>query len=197
MKELSTRLKYYRKRKLLTQNQVANSLGYKSFTTIQKWEDGSSEPPLSILYQLCALYEVSFDVLVNGAAPILNIPLLGDIRAGDPIFAQEINLIDDLSVINSNEKFYLKVVGDSMKDARIHEGDQILVKSTPVIENGRIGVILIGDEATVKRVFRKQGRLVLHPENKDYQDMVFSEQDILEKGIQILGEVIENKIRIL
>ena len=83
-----------------------------------------------------------------------------------------------------------------MKDARIYEGDQILVKSTPVIENGKIAVVLIGDEATVKRVYKKKGKLILHPENKDYQDMVFSEQDILEKGVKILGEVIENKIRI-
>ncbi|NLW29172.1 MAG: helix-turn-helix domain-containing protein [Erysipelothrix sp.] len=196
MKELATRLKHYRKRKLLTQNQVASYLGYKSFTTIQKWEDGSSEPSLSILYRLCDLYEVSFDVLVNGAAPILNIPLLGDIRAGDPIFAQEVNTMDDLSVLYSNEYFYLNVIGDSMKDARIYEGDQILVKSTPVIENGKIAVVLIGDEATVKRVYKKKGKLILHPENKDYQDMVFSEQDILEKGVKILGEVIENKIRI-
>jgi len=175
---------------------VASSLGYKSFTTIQKWEDGSSEPPLSILYQLCDIYEVSFNVLVNGEAPILNIPLLGDIRAGEPIFAQEINHFDDLSIVNSNEYFYLKVVGDSMKDARIHEGDQILVKSTPVIENGKIGVVLIGDEATVKRVYKKRGKLILHPENTEYADMVFNEQEITEKGIQILGEVIENKIRI-
>ncbi len=196
MKELAARLKHYRKRKLLTQNQVASSLGYKSFTTIQKWEDGSSEPPLSILYQLCDIYEVSFNVLVNGEAPILNIPLLGDIRAGEPIFAQEINHFDDLSIVNSNEYFYLKVVGDSMKDARIHEGDQILVKSTPVIENGKIGVVLIGDEATVKRVYKKRGKLILHPENTEYADMVFNEQEITEKGIQILGEVIENKIRI-
>ena len=196
MKELAARLKHYRKRKLLTQNQVASSLGYKSFTTIQKWEDGSSEPPLSILYQLCDIYEMSFNVLVNGEAPILNIPLLGDIRAGEPIFAQEINHFDDLSIVNSNEYFYLKVVGDSMKDARIHEGDQILVKSTPVIENGKIGVVLIGDEATVKRVYKKRGKLILHPENTEYADMVFNEQEITEKGIQILGEVIENKIRI-
>lgn len=196
MKELAARLKHYRKRKLLTQNQVASSLGYKSFTTIQKWEDGSSEPPLSILYQLCDIYEVSFNVLVNGEAPILNIPLLGDIRAGEPIFAQEINHFDDLSIVNSNEYFYLKVVGDSMKDARIHEGDQILVKSTPVIENGKIGVVLIGDEATVKRVYKKRGKLILHPENTEYADMVFNEQEITEKGIQILGVVIENKIRI-
>ena len=65
-----------------------------------------------------------------------------------------------------------------------------------VIENGKIGVVLIGDEATVKRVYKKRGKLILHPENTEYADMVFNEQEITEKGIQILGEVIENKIRI-
>ena len=60
----------YRKRKLLTQNQVASSLGYKSFTTIQKWEDGSSEPPLSILYQLCDIYEVNEALFAFGHMPL-------------------------------------------------------------------------------------------------------------------------------
>lgn len=199
MKNLSKRLKIYRKRANLSQNQVAEYLGYKSFTTIQKWEDGTSQPAIDILDRLCDLYQVPFEVLVNGAPPIVNIPILGVVRGGAPIYASQELLgshDENMALIDHSDYFYLKVTGDSMKDARICDGDEILVKSQNTIENGQIGVVLIGEEASVKRVYQDQNGLRLVPENSDYQETVYSIDEIENTPILILGRVIANRIQI-
>lgn len=199
MINLSKRLKLYRKRSGLSQNEVAQALGYKSFTTIQKWEDGTSQPSIEILDQLTELYQVPFEVLVNGAPPIVSIPVLGVVRGGTPIYAnQELlgSYQENINIINQSDYFYLKVVGDSMKDARIDEGDEILVRSQNQIENGQIGVVLLGEEASVKRIYQDETGITLKPENEAYQSQHYSIQEITEMPIRILGKVIANRIKI-
>lgn len=195
MKNLAQRLKLYRKKAGLTQNVVADHLGYKSFTTIQKWEDGSSHPSLEILDELCSLYNVPFEVLVNGNPPLIQIPILGTVRGGAPIYASQ----EELGSYTENfgtDYFYLKVVGDSMKDARICDGDEILVHSQNHLDNGQIGVVLIGEEATVKRVYVGSHGITLKPENPNYQDLEYSAQEVSELPVLILGKVIANRIDI-
>lgn len=199
MKNLAQRLKLYRKKAGLTQNEVAQHLNYKSFTTIQKWEDGSSIPSVEILDRLSVLYQVAFEVLVNGAPPLVHIPILGTVRGGEPIYAtQELlgTVQDKLNIIDQAEYFYLKVVGDSMRDARICDGDELLIKSQNQIENGQIGVVLVGEEATVKRVYTSKKGIRLKPENPDYQEMFYTQQEIESTPILILGKVMANRIEI-
>ncbi|MDN5324135.1 MAG: repressor LexA [Clostridia bacterium] len=125
---------------------------------------------------------------------IVKIPVLGVIRAGEPILAEE-NIIGYESIsadeIKSGEYFYLKVKGDSMINARIYDGDLVLVRKQEDVENGQIAVILIEDEATLKRVYRNNGTLILHPENPKYQPM------LIEKGnVKIIGKVVEVKFKL-
>lgn len=196
MQKLAKRLRYYRKKRGLGQEEVALQLGYKSFTTIQKWEAGTSTPSLEILNQLCEIYNVAFDVLVNGAPPLISIPILGTVRGGEPLYAYQENLGSHQELLNQSEYFYLKVVGNSMKEARICDGDEILVRSQNQLENGEIGVVLIGEEATVKRVFQNKQGITLQPENDDYQSRHYSRVEIEEYPIRILGKVIANRITI-
>lgn len=196
MKNIGQRLKFYRKKAQLSQNQVAEKLGYKSFTTIQKWEDSTSVPSIEILNQLCELYQVAFDVLVNGAPPLIEVPILGTVRGGAPLYASQENLGSYPEVLDHSEYFYLKVVGDSMKEARICEGDEILVKSQNQVENGDIGVVLIGEEATVKRIYVTKKGITLKPENSAYQETKYSQTEIEELPVLILGKVVANKIKI-
>ncbi len=113
------------------------------------------------------------------------IPLLGDITAGLPIFAVEnldgyIPLPPDFS--NQDEYFALKVSGNSMINAGINDKDVIIVKKQENADNGEIVVSLIEDSATVKRFYKKDNKIVLHPENDEMQDLVFD-------NIVILGVV--------
>jgi repressor LexA len=97
------------------------------------------------------------------------IPVVGRVAAGEPILAEEnIEGYADLKELLglAEDVFLLKVSGDSMIDEGIMDGDFVAVQSGERIENGRIGVVLLDDEATVKRIYLQQGRIALQPANK-------------------------------
>lgn len=111
-----------------------------------------------------------------------SIPLVGVIRAGEPIYAVEnlegyYPLPPDFNV--SGECFALRVKGDSMINAGIYDRDVIIVKKQNTAENGEIVVALTEDGATVKRLFIEKTRIVLHPENDAMTDLVYTDVEIL------------------
>lgn len=116
----------------------------------------------------------------------INIPLLGVVTAGQPIFAYE-NYEDYYSFpagsFRGEDMFMLRVQGTSMIDAGIFDGDKVIVKKQETAENGDIVVALLDDSATVKRFFKKPDCIVLHPENEALQDIVV-------KNVKILGKVV-------
>jgi repressor LexA len=195
--DFKSKIKTYRKNRGLSQQDLADHFGYKSFTTIQKWEDGSSTPPAKTVKLLAEFFGVSLEDLLNESEKIA-IPILGTVRGGSLRLAQDEWLGQELVPVEESlggEYFYLEVIGDSMMNARIFPGDLVYVKRQAVVNSGSIAVVLVGDEATLKRVYYKDNGIVLHPENPKYEDMVFSEEDIEQKNIQIIGEVIHSKIR--
>src|SRR5690242_16591832 len=100
------------------------------------------------------------------------LPIVGEVAAGEPMLAEE-NVEEYLelpSVIGGEDgDFILRVKGDSMKDAGILAGDYVVVRSEDTASNGEIVVALVGEEATVKRFFRENGKVRLQPENKAYK----------------------------
>lgn len=121
-------------------------------------------------------------------APVRDVPLVGRIAAGSPILAeQDIEEIYPLptELIGNDPVFMLRVSGDSMVNAGIFDGDYVIVRRQPEARDGEIVAALVeDDEATVKRLQRRDGRVILMAENPDYPPMVFAE------GVQILGKVV-------
>ncbi len=119
---------------------------------------------------------------------VRDIPLLGPIAAGTPILAAEqVESVMPLptELVGEGPVFLLEVKGDSMIDAGIHEGDLVAVHSQPDALDGEIVAVLInGDEATVKRLRRKNGKVILESENPEYEPMVFAD------GIELIGKVV-------
>src|SRR4030042_332976 len=120
----------------------------------------------------------------------LSIPIVGRVKAGDPILAIEniegyINL--DRTLVSSENVFLLRVKGDSMIDAHIQDGDFALVKPQPNADNGEIVVALIEDEATIKRIFKKRDLIRLEPANPEMEPIVIRKG---EKKVTIVGKVI-------
>lgn len=95
------------------------------------------------------------------------IPIIGVVTAGSPILAIE-NIEGYLSINQEDDSFALRVKGDSMIDAGIFDGDKVIVRPQEFANHGEIVVALIGDEATVKRLFLKSGEVWLKPENPNY-----------------------------
>lgn len=117
---------------------------------------------------------------------VVNVPLIGTVAAGQPIFATE-NYEGVYSIPNNffigDDLFMLNVKGDSMINIGMFDGDKIVVKKQETADNGDIVVALVDDSATVKRFFKRDGNIVLHPENDDMRDFIF-------KDVQILGKVV-------
>ena len=130
-------------------------------------------------------------IAAGGAdTPMASIPVLGRVAAGLPFLAVE-NIQDYVSVPKSlggsNGSFLLRVSGDSMKDAAILDGDLVLVRQQSFVEQGEIAVVLIGNEATVKKFYRKNDRIELIPENPLFDVMSFGPDD---DTLRVLGKVI-------
>lgn len=117
---------------------------------------------------------------------LVNVPVLGTVAAGQPLYAEE-NIENYYPIpselLPNGETFMLKVRGNSMINAGILEGDQIIVEHCPTAANGEIVVALVEDSATVKRFFKENGHYRLQPEND-------SMEPIIVEHVEILGKVI-------
>jgi repressor LexA len=120
------------------------------------------------------------------------VPLVGRIAAGGPILAEE--SVEDVfplprQLVGDGELFVLKVVGDSMVDAAICDGDWVTVRRQPVAENGDIVAAMLDGEATVKRFKREDGHVWLLPHNANYQPIPGDDATILGKVVAVLRRV--------
>jgi len=113
------------------------------------------------------------------------IPILGRIRAGAPILAEE-NIEGFLPVANEiaggKEAFALKVKGDSMIEDGIFDGDYVIIRRQEIAENGDIVCALIENEATLKRFLRQGSVVILKPANKNYDPIAVSKGEFRVLG---------------
>lgn len=191
---LAKNLKYLRLKNGLSQDYIADKLGYKSYTTIQKWEMGTSEPSLGILSKLSALYNVDMDTMYSidleddnskDDKRFISVPLLGTIAAGTPILAEE-NIEGYFSIDNSiKADFALRIKGESMLGAGIFPDDIVFIRSQECLENGEIGAILVENEATLKKFYKNNSTIVLQAENNKYQPIVLT-----DGNVRILGKLV-------
>ena len=184
----------------LTLEEVGNYVGVGK-STVRKWEHGDIENMkrdkialLSKILKLSPLTFITGEVEYGTPDNIIplpkmkKVPLLGTIACGEPILATEniealINADKDL-----NADFALRCKGDSMIIARIFDGDIVYIREQPDVEDGEIAAVLIGEEATLKRVYKYPSKVVLRPENPLYDDMIYSKEEMNE--VRILGKAV-------
>lgn len=194
-------LKELRTSKGLYQKDLAQYLGIDR-TTYVKYERGDSEPNFEMIQKLADFFNVSVDYLIGREKTVTSniknvihlktkkVPLLGDIACGEPIFTNEehgefVLTSEDISV-----DFCLRAKGDSMIGARILDGDIVFIKEQTSVDNGQIAAVLIGDEATLKRVYYypDKNKLVLGAENPAYEPFVYVGEELEE--VKILGRAV-------
>lgn len=120
---------------------------------------------------------------------VINVPLIGTVAAGQPLLAVE-NIESYFPVpaeyMPNQESFMLHVKGDSMVNAGIFNGDQILVKKQETADNGDIIVALVDDSATVKTYYKEDGHFRLQPENDHMDPIILDKVDILGKVFGVI-----------
>lgn len=153
-------------------------------------------------------YLLKSENAVRGLAPmkeiksILEIPIIGMIAAGYPIEAIE-NEEDTISIINPSIKtaeghYALRVVGDSMVDEGIFDGDIVVIKKQSVAENGQTVVAIIDDnEATLKKLYREKSRYRLEPRNQNMLPFFRKEVEIRGIVIQVISNIFDKPEKVI
>ena len=120
---------------------------------------------------------------------VVNVPLIGQVAAGQPLLSVE-NITSYFPIpaefIPKEEVFMLNVKGESMVNAGIYDGDQIIVKQQSTASNGEIVVALVDDSATVKRFYKENGHIRLQPENDFMEPIIVDSCEIIGKVIGLI-----------
>lgn len=209
--QIGQRIRTRRKVCGMTQTALGDAVGLNK-STIQRYESGKIDTiKLPVLAAIAQTLNVSAAWLTGQgphaepeAAPTLNwndfdnlrpigtkrFPILGEIACGEPIFAQEERELFVTAEDSIRADFCLVARGDSMIGARIYDGDYVFIREQPMVENGEIAAVIIGEEATLKRVYydRAHNWLQLVAENPAYPPLVYHDEQLEE--IRILGKAV-------
>lgn len=200
--EIKDILKNRRNELGLTQLDVANAVGV-SEATVSRWESGDiANMKRSRIASLASVLKMSPSIIMgwneeheahmpSNIIPMpamRKVPLVGSIACGTPILAEE-NLDGTVEAPDHvRADFALRCKGDSMINARIFDGDIVYIRQQESVEHGEIAAVLIGDEATLKRVYIYDDCISLEAENPQYKPMVYRGEEM--NNIRILGKAV-------
>lgn len=177
---------------------------------IDGWIDNNDLPPQPIVDKILGLFQMKASELLNGEELVsymeenvewgktpsnifkmpdtYQVPMVGTIACGQPIQAIE-EVEETVAVPNwIRADFALRCKGDSMINARIFDGDIVYIRKQPDVENGEIAAVRIGDEATLKKVYHNEKRIILRAANPLFPDMEYEGVQLAE--IEILGKAV-------
>lgn len=198
---IGNKIKLYRKKLNLTQEELANKVGTTK-ATISNWETGYRSPQQDALFTLADTLKISVNELfppVGNIIPIKQtktIPVLGAIACGEPILAEQ-NITDTIAfpteLLPSGNLFFLIAQGDSMEPI-IKKGSYVMIRKQENVENGEIAAVLFADsnEATLKRVKYIGDNVMLEAENDAYDPIIVNKEDqprIIGKAVKVLNEL--------
>lgn len=206
-RRVGSRIKEMRKSRKMTLKELGEHIGLSESNT-KRYEDGQIKTVgIDIIKKIALALDVPASYLtgwedipqyqkLSNYVPIAKkkIPLLGEIAAGQPIYADE--HIEEFLPVDDEVKadFALKIKGDSMINAQINDGDIVFIRQQSDVDNGQIAAVLIDDSATLKRVYHMDGVIQLQAENPQYPPMIYSKNNydecrILGLAVAVLGKV--------
>lgn len=196
-KIMAKNILYYMEKHQKSRNEMCEALGVK-YTTFTDWVKGNSYPRIDKIELMANYFGISKSDLVEEhvVAPrkCITINVLGRVAAGIPIDAVT-DIIDteeiSLEMARTGEFFGLQIKGDSM-EPKISDGDVVIVRQQNDAESGDIVIATInGDEATCKRIRKYRDGIELVSSNPCYEPMFFSNEEIENKPVRIIGRVVE------
>ena len=173
----------------LNHEQMIEKIGV-SRSTYFRWLSGeSTKLKLSTIEKVNKSLNIDLEELLCESTRYK--PILGQVKAGYDLYADQ-NIEGYVEVGKEDAHlgdYFLRIVGDSMIEDHILEGDLVYVKQTDYVSSGNIAIVLIGDEVTIKRVYYKENGLILRAANQKYGDKVFTKEEIAILPVKIIGEV--------
>lgn len=202
---MAKNIQYYMDLNGKTRNDMCEALGVK-YTTFTDWVKGNSYPRIDKIELMANYFGIEkFDLveekqfLPDGAIPYANrkmvlVPLVGVVNCGVPLFAED-NIEEYIDTpsedLESGETyFWLRAKGDSMINVGIHAGDLLLIRKQDDVNSGDIAVVSVnGDDATLKRIIKKENAIILQPENPACETKFFVGEEI--NTIKIRGRLMK------
>lgn len=198
-------LRFYMEQAGVTRSELCQALGIK-YTTLTDWVKGNTYPRIDKIALLAEYFDIEKSDLVEDRVklppdaipytprPTVSIPIVGVVSCGMPLLAED-NIegyhetpIEDITT--GEVYFWLRARGDSMINIGIHEGDLLLIRQQSDVDSGDIAVVAInGDDATLKRVIKKDNAIVLQPENPAYEMRIFVGREM--EDVQIRGRLMK------
>lgn len=185
-----------RKHKNLTQLELGEQLSLGK-TTISQWESAQKLPNAGSIEKIAAFFNVPKSTLFEEGSGqfasyghLVNLPVVGKASCGNGVLAYEEIISYEPTPedwINGDDYFYLVAKGDSMTGARICDGDLLLIRQQPSVEDGEIAAVLIDDEIFLKKVYKQHGTIILQSENPAYPPMVVEHNKY--KNVKVIGKL--------
>ena len=182
--------------------QVCKDLGFK-YTTFTDWYNGNKYPRIDKIEMLADYFGVLKSDLIEDKTELPSnailyssshkAPIIGSIPAGYPVLAfEDIEGYADIPYSDEENYFFLRVNGESMKNAGIHTGDLVLIRRQKCADDGQVVAARVnGDEATLKRYKRQGNSVLLLPENPDFEPRIVPVSDFENGDAEIIGIALE------
>lgn len=188
---IAKNIKFYMDKFNKDRNQICDDLGFK-YSTFSEWVNGNKYPRIDKIEILANYFGVQKSDLIEDKKDItlkepfitydkmINLPIVGKISCGNGVVAyEEIESYEPTPAdwLNGGEYFYYRAKGDSMINARIHDGDLVLIRKQPDVDDGEIAAVLIDEDLYLKRVYKRNDSIILQSENPLYPPIIHGRND--------------------
>ena len=188
-------LKRYKEKMGVSNEYIASQLGVNR-STVTRWLKGDTKVTNpEVIEKLSLILGVDVESLINSEERYEK-PVLGEVKAGYDLLIDE--NFEGYEQVTQDDyyrgDFFLRVVGDSMSGAHIHDGDLLYVKKCNDVPSGTIAVVLINRcEVTVKKVIKKEGLLILEPANPSVDVRYYSQEEVESLPVEIIGKALYSR----
>lgn len=188
-------LKKYKEKMGVSNEYIASQLGVNR-STVTRWLKGDTKVTNpEVIEKLSFILGVDVESLINSEERYEK-PVLGEVKAGYDLLIDK--NFEGYEQVTQDDyyrgDFFLRVVGDSMSGAHIHDGDLLYVKKCNDVPSGTIAVVLINRcEVTVKKVIKKEGLLILEPANPSVDVRYYSQEEVESLPVEIIGKALYSR----
>lgn len=188
-------LKKYKEKMGVSNEYIASQLGVNR-STVTRWLKGDTKVTNpEVIEKLSFILGVDVESLINSEERYEK-PVLGEVKAGYDLLIDE--NFEGYEQVTQDDyyrgDFFLRVVGDSMSGAHIHDGDLLYVKKCNDVPSGTIAIVLINRcEVTVKKVIKKEGLLILEPANPSVDVRYYSQEEVESLPVEIIGKALYSR----
>lgn len=173
----------------LSHSEVADQIGV-SLSTYYRWINGeSTKLKKTTIQKISSILDCDIESVIEETNRVK--PILGNVKAGYDLWAeQDIEGYIELGKADAQKgDYFLRVVGDSMEGCHIFDGDLVFIKQCDEVISGQIAVVMVGEEATIKKVYYKNDLMILEAANPRYESKFFTIQEIKEIPVRVIGLV--------